>query len=94
MASRVDAARKVVGRPLTLWRKFYTATFGMVKQSKLMEEELIMLILLQIGSLSRCTRKWRCYNLCMQVKKQLLFQLQYIVIHILAKNEQITFSPC
>jgi hypothetical protein len=38
------------------------------------------------GWLQDATAQMALFNLCMQVKKQLLFQLQYIVILILAKN--------
>ncbi len=50
MAERVDKARELVGRPLTLSEKiFIFSPFGKVIRPKLSQEEKIMLISLQIG---------------------------------------------
>jgi aconitate hydratase len=65
MTSRVDKAREIVGHPLTLTEKILYNHLWDGMPSKVLREELIMLIFLQTGLLVKMQLlKWLCCNLC------------------------------
>ena len=67
MPERVDSARSIVGRPLTLAEKSFMLTSGKRRQQKLLLVEKIMWILLPTASPVRTLPlKWRSYSSCTQ----------------------------
>ena len=65
MTERVDAARKVVGKPLTLSEKILYSHLWDGTPKKPLQEVKIMLILLQIELLVKMLQhKWHYYSLC------------------------------
>ena len=81
MPDRVDQARKIVGRPLTLSEKYYTTIFGIRKISKAFERVKIMLTSLPTElHVKMQLHKWHFCNLCKLEKRKLLYQPQCIVI--------------
>ena len=65
MSSKIDNARKIVGRPLTYAEKFYTLIYGMNHQRQFLKEVKIMLILvLTVLHAKMLQLRWHFFNLC------------------------------
>ena len=80
MSSKIEHAKKIIGKPLTLTEKFYTPIYGTTKYLMHMKEALIMLILVLIVlHVKMLLLKWHYFNLCKLVSKRLRFQQLFIV---------------
>jgi aconitate hydratase len=89
--TRVDKARENCWRPLTLTEKILYNHLWDGMPSKAFTRGAIMLILLQIEWLVKMQPlKWRCYNLCIQVKLKWQFLQRHCDHLIQAKVDAVT----